>query len=137
MGQRYRIALRDDDGTILAASTSGEVPAEEPRYAVRAPLLSDGIMVQASPFRQRSPVLGNALSWLVVGLTFIVMATLVALARRDVKQAQVERVLRTETAFRRSMEDSLATGMGVIDRTGVLRHVDQAFVQMTGWSAKN
>ena len=136
LGQRYRIALRDDDGTILATSTSGEVPAGEPRYAVRAPLLSDGIMVQASPFRQRSPVLGNALSWLVVGLTLIVMATLVALARRDVKQAQVERVLRTETAFRRSMEDSLATGMGVIDRSGVLRHVNQAFVQMTGWPAE-
>ena len=87
-------------------------------------------------FRQRSPVLGNALSWLVVGLTLIVMATLVALARRDVKQAQVERVLRTETAFRRAMEDSLATGMGVIDRTGVLRHVNQAFIQMTGWPAE-
>ncbi len=136
LGQRYRIALRDGDGTILAASTSGEVPAGEPRYAVRAPLLSDGIMVQASPFRQRSPILGNALSWLVVGLTLIVMATLVALARRDVKQAQVERVLRTETAFRRSMEDSLATGMGLIDRAGVLRHVNQAFVQMTGWPAE-
>ena len=133
LGQRYRIALRDEDGAVLAASTSSEVPADEPRYAVRVPLLSDGIMVQASPFRQRSPVLGNALSWLVVGLTLIVMATLAALARRDVKQAQVERVLRTETAFRRAMEDSLATGMGVIDRNGVLRHVNQAFIQMTGW----
>ena len=136
LGQSYRIALRDDGGTVLAASTSSEVPANEPRYAVRVPLLSDGIMVQASPFRQRSPVLGNALSWLVVGLTLVVMATLAALARRDVKQAQVERVLRTETAFRRAMEDSLATGMGVIDRNGVLRHVNQAFVQMTGWSVE-
>ena len=136
LGQRYRIALRDDGDTVLAASTSSEVPADEPRYAVRVPLLSDGIMVQASPFRQRSPVLGNALSWLVVGLTLVVMATLAALARRDVKQAQVERVLRTETAFRRAMEDSLATGMGVIDRNGVLRHVNQAFVQMTGWSVE-
>ena len=134
-GQRYRISLRDDDGTVLAASTSSETPADEPRYAVRVPLLSDGITVEASPFRQRSPVLGNALSGLVVGLTLIVMVTLAALARRDVKQAQVERVLRTETAFRRAMEDSLATGMGVIDRSGVLRHVNQGFVQMTGWSA--
>ena len=133
LGQRYRIALRDEDGTVLAASTSGDVPADEPRHAVRVPLLSDGVMVQASPFRQRSPVLGNALSWLVVGLTLVVMVTLAALARRDVKQAQVERVLRTETAFRRAMEDSLATGMGVIDRGGVLRHVNQAFVLMTGW----
>ncbi len=133
LGQRYRIALQNDDGTVLAASTSSEVPADEPRHAVRVPLLSDGIMIQASPFRERSPVLGNALSWLVVGLTLVVMATLAALARRDVKQAQVERVLRTETAFRRAMEDSLATGMGVIDRNGVLRHVNQAFIQMTGW----
>ncbi len=135
LGQRYRIALRDDNGSVLAASTSSEVPADEPRYAVRVPLLSDGITIQASPFRQRSPVLGNALSWLVLGLTLIVMMTLAALARRDARQAQVERVLRTETAFRRAMEDSLATGMGVIDRGGVLRHVNQAFVQMTGWSA--
>ncbi|MDQ3188771.1 MAG: PAS domain S-box protein [Pseudomonadota bacterium] len=132
-GQRYRIAIRDDDGTVLAASTSSETPADEPRYAVRVPRLSDGISVQASPFRQRSPVLGDTLSWLVVGLTLIVMVTLAALARRDVKQAQVERVLRTETAFRRAMEDSLATGMGVLDRDGTLRHVNQAFVQMTGW----
>ncbi len=133
LGQRYRIALRDDDGKTLAASTSGETPADEPRHAVRVPLLSDGVTVEVSPFRQRSPVLGNALSWLVVGLTLVVMVTLFALARRDAKQAQVERVLRTETAFRRAMEDSLATGMGVIDRNGVLRHVNQAFIQMTGW----
>jgi len=134
-GQRYRIALREESGSILAASTSSLAPDDEPRYAIRVPPLSNGITVQASPFRQRSPVLGNALSGLVVGLTLIVMVTLAALARRDVKQAQVERVLRTETAFRRAMEDSLATGMGVIDRNGVLRHVNQAFVQMTGWPA--
>ncbi|MBC8118160.1 MAG: PAS domain S-box protein [Burkholderiaceae bacterium] len=137
LGQRYRIALRGEDGAMLAASTSGEAPSDEPRYGVRVPLLSDGITVQASPFRQRSRVLGNALSGLVVGLTLIVMATLAALARRDVKQAQVERVLRTETAFRRAMEDSLATGMGVLDRNGVLRHVNQAIVQMTGWPASD
>ncbi|MGH6611799.1 MAG: PAS domain-containing sensor histidine kinase [Burkholderiaceae bacterium] len=133
-GQRYRIALLDDAGAVLA-STSSEAPPDEPRYAVNVPLLPDGITVQASPFRQRSPVLGNALSWLVAGLTLTVMVTLVALARRDAKQSEVERVLRTETAFRRAMEDSLATGMGVIDRQGVLRHVNQAFSQMTGWSA--
>jgi PAS domain S-box-containing protein len=32
------------------------------------------------------------------------------------------------------MEDSLATGMEVIDRQGVIRHVNAAFCQMTGWS---
>lgn len=134
-GQRYRIALLDESNKTILASTSSEMSPDEPRYAVNVPLLPDQINVQASPFKQRSPVLGNALSWLVAGLTLIVMVTLFALARRDAKQKEVERVLRTETAFRRAMEDSLATGMGVIDRRGVLRHVNQAFSQMTGWSA--
>src|SRR5215203_5378553 len=75
--QRYRIAIRGEDGTLLAASTSSEAPSDEPKYAVRVPMLSDGVTVQASPFRQRSRVLGNALSGLVVGLTLIVMVTLV------------------------------------------------------------
>ena len=34
--------------------------------------------------------------------------------RRDARQARVERALRAETAFRRAMEDSLATGLAVI-----------------------
>ena len=54
--------------------------------------------------------------------------------RRDARQARVERALRAETAFRRAMEDSLATGLAVIDRLGVLRHVNAAFCQMTGWA---
>ncbi len=94
----------------------------------------DGVSLQASTFRERSSLLGNVLAWIVAGLTLAVMATLIALMRRDVKQAKVERALRAETAFRRAMEDSLATGLAVFDRDGVLRHVNAAFCQMTGWS---
>jgi PAS domain S-box-containing protein len=133
--QRYRAAIVDERGQVLASSTLSETPPDALTYTVPISMLPDGVVIYASAFKQRSPLLGNALAWLVGGLTLAVMATLVALARREVRQAQVERVLRAETAFRRAMEDSLATGMGVIDRAGVLRHVNQAFCQMTGWSA--
>ena len=53
---------------------------------------------------------------------------------RDAHRPKVERALRAETAFRRAMEDSLATGLAVFDRNGVMRHVNAAFCQMTGWS---
>jgi len=102
-------------------------------YEVPIYLLPDGVSLQASNFRERSPLLGNVLAWIVAGLTIAVMATLIALMRRDAKQAKVERALRAETAFRRAMEDSLATGLAVFDRHGVLRHVNAAFCQMTGW----
>jgi len=132
--RRYRIALLDDAGKVLATSTGSQTPADALLYDLRIPLLPDGVAVQASAFKQRSPLVGSALAWLVAGLTVAVMVTLVAIARRDIRQAEVERVLRAETAFRRAMEDSLATGMEVIDRQGVIRHVNAAFCQMTGWS---
>jgi len=135
LARNYRISLIDDAGKVLATSTLSEAPPDAARYAVPIALLPDGLAIEASAFKQRSPLLGNALAWLVGGLSLVVMATLVALARRDVRQARVERVLRAETAFRRAMEDSLATGMEVIDREGVIRHVNPAFCQMTGWSA--
>ncbi len=133
LARNYRISLIDDAGKVLATSTLSEARPDAARYAAPIALLPDGLAIEASAFKQRSPLLGNALAWLVGGLSLIVMATLVALARRDVRQARVERVLRAETAFRRAMEDSLATGMEVIDRDGVIRHVNPAFCQMTGW----
>jgi PAS domain S-box-containing protein len=132
--QRYRVALVDDAGKMLATTTFSEAPPDAPRYEVPIPLLPDGLAVHASPFRQRSPLFSNALVWMVGGLSLVVMGMLVALARRDVRQARVEQVLRAETAFRRAMEDSVATGMELLDRSGVIRHVNSAFCQMTGWS---
>jgi PAS domain S-box-containing protein len=134
LAHRYRVALIDQAGTLLATSTMSSAPEDALFYDVPVPLLRENVIVHASAFKQRSPLMGSALVWLVGGLTLAIMGTLLALAQRDVRQVQVERALRAETAFRRAMEDSLATGMGVIDLAGVLRHVNAAFCQMTGWS---
>ncbi len=134
VAQRYRVSLVTDSGDALASTTASPTPADAMVYEVPIYLLPDGVSLQASNFRERSPLLGNVLAWIVAGLTLAVMATLIALMRRDAKQAKVERALRAETAFRRAMEDSLATGLAVFDRNGVLRHVNAAFCQMTGWS---
>jgi PAS domain S-box-containing protein len=130
---RYRVSLLDDAGNTLASTTASRTPEDALVYVVPIYLLPDGVMLETSPFRVRSPLLGSGLAWVVAGLTLAVLITLVALVRRDARQARVERALRAETAFRRAMEDSLATGLAVIDRLGVLRHVNAAFCQMTGW----
>jgi PAS domain S-box-containing protein len=134
VAQRYRVSLFNDAGHALASTTASETPDDAMVYGVPIYLLPDGVSLQTSKFRERSPLLGNVLAWIVAGLTLAVMATLIALMRRDAKQASVERALRAETAFRRAMEDSLATGLAVFDRSGVMRHVNAAFCQMTGWN---
>lgn len=134
VARRYRVSLVDDTGNVLASTTASETPHDAAQYGVPIYLLPDGAALQTSTFRDRSPLLGSALAWIVLGLTLAVVATLIALVRRDARQARVERTLRAETAFRRAMEDSLATGLAVFDRAGVLRHVNAAFSQMTGWS---
>ncbi|HQR55246.1 MAG TPA: PAS domain S-box protein [Burkholderiaceae bacterium] len=134
VAQRYRVSLFNDAGVALASTTASETPVDAMVYGVPIYLLPDGVSLQASKFLERSPLLGNVLAWIVAGLTLAVMATLIALMRRDAKQASVERTLRAETAFRRAMEDSLATGLAVFDRNGVMRHVNAAFCQMTGWN---
>ena len=130
---RYRVSLLADSGDPLASTTASATPEDALVYEVPIYLLPDGVMLQASAFRVRAPLMSHALAWVVAGLTIAVLVTLIALMRRDARQARVERALRAETAFRRAMEDSLATGLAVIDRLGVIRHVNAAFCQMTGW----
>jgi len=130
---RYRVSLLTEAGDALASTTASATPEDALVYVVPVYLLPDGVMLETSAFRVRSPLLGSGLAWVVAGLTIAVLITLLALVRRDARQARVERALRAETAFRRAMEDSLATGLAVIDRLGVLRHVNAAFCQMTGW----
>ena len=130
---RYRVSLLADSGGPLASTTASATPEDALVYEVPVYLLPDGVMLQASAFRVRAPLMSHALAWVVAGLTIAVLVTQIALMRRDARQARVERALRAETAFRRAMEDSLATGLAVIDRLGVIRHVNAAFCQMTGW----
>ncbi|HJW50700.1 MAG TPA: ATP-binding protein [Burkholderiaceae bacterium] len=130
---RYRVSLLADSSSPLASTTASATPEDALVYEVPIYLLPDAVTLQASAFRVRAPLMSHALAWVVAGLTIAVLVTLIALMRRDARQARVERALRAETAFRRAMEDSLATGLAVIDRLGVIRHVNAAFCQMTGW----
>jgi PAS domain S-box-containing protein len=132
---RYRVSLLNDGGETLASTTASPTPDDALVYEVPLFLLPDGVMLQASAFRVRSPLFSSALTWAVGALTLAVLVALIALVRRDARQAKVERALLAETAFRRAMEDSLATGLAVIDRHGVIRHVNAAFCQLTGWQA--
>ncbi|MCA3219150.1 MAG: PAS domain S-box protein [Burkholderiales bacterium] len=133
---RYRVSLHA--GQLLLGSTSASAT---PRNATvhslpltLQPLQMQRLELTASAFRQPSVLMGDALLWTTLVLALAVAIALVALLRFTTRLVRADRALLAETAMRRAMEDSLATGLRVVDRQGVIRYVNKAFCQMTGWS---
>ena len=58
---------------------------------------------------------------------------LYAVAHDITRRKQTEHALAAETVFRRAMEDSISTGMRVIDQEGRITYVNRAFCRMIGF----
>jgi PAS domain S-box-containing protein len=129
---RYRLSLQTA-ATVLATSTASAPAPNAIRYSTAVAPLPPEIRLHASAFKLESGLVGSALVWVVGALAAAVLIALAALAHYTSRQARVDRALRAETALRRAMEDSMATGLTVFDRDGALRYVNRAFCQMTGW----
>jgi len=98
------------------------------------PLQMEALQLDATAFRSPSTLTADPLLWITLALGVAVAIALAALVRFTSRLVRKDRALLTETALRRAMEDSLATGLRVIDRQGRIRYVNRSFCQMTGWS---
>lgn len=133
---RYRLSLQTASG-VLARSTASAPSASALSYSTGVSPLPPDVRLHATAFKLESGLVGSALVWVVGALAAAVVIALGALAHYTSRQARIDRALLAETALRRAMEDSLATGLSVFDTEGVLRYVNRAFCQMTGWSERD
>jgi len=129
----YRVLLLAD-GVVLASTSASDPPPRAPTHVAGLAPLPPQVTLQASAFRVPSRLTGTAPIWLVGALAAAVGIALAALLRYTTRLVRADRVLVAETSLRRAMEDSLATGLQVLDPKGVMRYVNKAFFQMTGWS---
>jgi PAS domain S-box-containing protein len=133
---RYRIALQADN-RLLGSTSASSTPRNATIQSIPLTLLAlqmQPLQLTASAFRQPSVLTGDPLLWATLVLGLAVAIALIALMRFTTRLVRADRALLAETAIRRAMEDSLATGLRVVDRQGVIRYVNKAFCQMTGWS---
>ena len=59
---------------------------------------------------------------------------LLASWRHTRRRVQTQQALVAETNFRRAMENSMSTGMRVLDMEGRIAYVNPAFCRMIGWN---
>jgi PAS domain S-box-containing protein len=130
--ERYRLRLIARD-SVFASTSASEPEAGALTYRVHIDPLPPDVYLAAAPFHVQAPLTTRAALWIAVPAALAVLLTLAALARFVFRQQEVERALMAETALRQAMENSLATGLRVLDMHNVIRYVNPAFCRMTGW----
>ncbi len=133
--ERYRFAL-EHGGRQLVASSVSAPPAGAPSYGTALAALPTELKLQASTFRRQAVFPADALAWVAGVLALAVAAALGALALYTTRLHRIDRALLAETALRRAMENSQATGLAVLDPQGVIRYVNRALLQTTGFAAE-
>lgn len=76
----------------------------------------------------------HRLIWVVIALSVVIVIALLMLWRYTRYRSEAEAALIAETGFRRAMENSMSTGMRVIDLEGRIAYVNPAFCRMIGWN---
>lgn len=70
----------------------------------------------------------------VLALSCVIVISLLVLWRYTRYRSVAEAALVAETSFRRAMENSMSTGMRVLDMEGRITYVNPAFCRMSGWT---
>ncbi|WP_219216600.1 PAS domain S-box protein [Variovorax boronicumulans] len=140
---RYAVALLDAKGGLLAGNTVNPREAgtrllpwieHTNDYEVPVSPIGNAMMLRAQAYRTSPGLVGNGLFWLVGALSVLTAWMLIGTWRHTRKRLQAQQALVAETNFRRAMENSMLTGMRVLDLEGRITYVNAAFCAMTGWS---
>lgn len=142
LSARYAVSLLDAKGGVLAGNTVNPRDAgtrllpwaeHTNEYEVPVSPVGNGLLLRAQAYRTSQGFVGNGLFWLVGALSVLTSWMLIGTWRHTRRRLQAQQALMAETNFRRAMENSMLTGMRVLDLEGRITYVNAAFCAMTGW----
>ncbi|WP_232816636.1 sensor histidine kinase [Paracoccus zhejiangensis] len=135
IAEQYGARIRDAAGTDFATRQRVEPPDSNPSHSISfdPPLRGTLLTITAydAPAAVRSALMMGAIAALA---SFAILALLV-LFRNAARRRAAEARWRGETAFRRSMEESLTVGLRARDHDGRILYVNSAFCDLVGWEA--
>lgn len=132
IAEQYGVQLRDSGDRLLAERQRLDPPPGNPSHAISfdPPLPGTVLRITAydPPTAGRTALLFGA----IAALAGFALLALVVLARSAQRRRSAEMRLRGETAFRRSMEESLTVGLRAKDHSGRILYVNGAFCRLVG-----
>jgi len=136
VSNRVAFSLVDAAGNILAQTRSNAPEAKTPVHEMLAEPLPASLRLRGVSIIPFSSLYIDVITVLIAGLILLAVISQIAVWRNTRQRIGIERILAEETAFRRAMENSMSTGMRVIDPAGVITYVNPAFCRMVGFTAE-
>lgn len=133
LATHFKISLVDIKGQELATTSYKSKLKQGPSFELPIYPFKQNLKIRIYAYQQHAPLTHDILTWLVIALSMLVLASLYFAWQRTRQVAAVQNALFAETAFRRAMENSVKIGCRIIDMQGHITYVNPAFCQMTGW----
>jgi PAS domain S-box-containing protein len=135
VSNRLAFSLIDTNGDFLAQTRSTETFSGKQFHEVGMDPLSRSVKLRGYNLLPVNSPINDIVITLIAGLITLAVIGQILIWRNTRRRIGVERELAEETAFRRAMENSMSTGMRVIDLNGVITYVNPAFCRMVGFTA--
>ena len=131
--EKYQLQVIDDEGTAIysrSKTTDDAVVSYNLPFDAIGTHLTLRVGTVQPPFNSTQRFFAAA----IVVLALVVLASLWGIRRQLQGRLVAEQALRESNAFRKSMEDSLITGLRARDLEGRLIYANPAFCQMVGFN---
>ncbi|MBK8457974.1 MAG: PAS domain S-box protein [Phyllobacteriaceae bacterium] len=134
VAQKNLIAVIDADGASVGVKSAVAAGLSDNQHTIPFDPPGHGLALVATRYEIPAGWTGWALPATIPLMAAIVGASLLLLRRNVRRRQAAEERLRSESAFRRSMEDALTVGMRARDREGRIIYANPAFCDMVGYS---
>lgn len=136
INDRVALTITDVKGQTLAQTRNTAAFEGKAFYEVGIDPVARTIKLRGYNYLPVNTLYNDVITTLIAGLILLAMASQIVIWRSTRKRLGAETELAEETAFRRAMENSMSTGMRVIDLNGQITYVNPAFSKMTGFSVE-
>ncbi len=136
VNDRVAFTVIDSKGRALAQTRNTEAFEGKAFYEVGVDPIARTLRLRGYNYLPVNSLYNDVITTLIAGLILLAVISQIVIWRSTRKRLGAETELAEETAFRRAMENSMSTGMRVIDLNGQITYVNPAFSRMTGFSVE-
>ena len=133
--EKYQVDILDSDGVLLASKSKVRTVPSAINYTIPFDPPGYGMELQITAYRNAGNFAPTLIKTLIITLAAAMFFSLWAMRGHIRRRLAAEQALRSETAFRKAMEDSLTVGMRARNRQGVTTYANPAFCRMVGYAA--
>ncbi len=133
--EKYQVNILDSNGVLLASKSKIRTVSSTINYTIPFDPPGYGMELQITAYRSAGNLAPMLIKTLIITLAAAMFFSLWAMRGHIKRRLAAEQALRSETAFRKAMEDSLTVGMRARNRQGRTTYANAAFCRMVGYAA--